>query len=71
MRTRLCTAALGLLLVAGCGVTLDDEPEPIAPPAGTAAPTPTVTVLPTPTPPRAPEPAPATGDDAGAGPTRS
>ncbi|WP_264200022.1 hypothetical protein [Pseudonocardia sp. ICBG601] len=34
MRTRLCTAALGLLLVTGCGVTLDDEPEPIArPPA--------------------------------------
>ncbi|OLM11849.1 hypothetical protein Ae717Ps2_0133c [Pseudonocardia sp. Ae717_Ps2] len=70
MRTRLCTAALGLLLVAGCGVTLDDEPEPIAPPAGTTAPTPTVTVLPTPTPTPTRPPAPATDDD-GAGPTRS
>ncbi len=62
MRTRLCTAVLGLLLVAGCGVTLDDEPEPIDLPNGTTSPTPTVTVLPPPT---------ATTDDGGAGPTRS
>lgn len=83
MRTRLCIALLGLLVVAGCGVTLEDEPEPLDPATGTPSPTPTVTVLPphTPDPGIVPPPQrtaaggtagqPATGGGAGAGPTHS
>ncbi|WP_224390981.1 hypothetical protein [Pseudonocardia sp. ICBG1293] len=83
MRTRLCATLLGLLLVGGCGVTLEDEPEPLDPATGTPSPTPTLTVLPPATahvvPPRPTAaggttglaPQPVSDDVAGAGPTHS
>ncbi|WP_156819443.1 hypothetical protein [Pseudonocardia sp. HH130630-07] len=45
---RAAVAALPLLVVllGGCGVTLQDEPEPLVPSAGTPSPPPTVSVHP-------------------------